>query len=407
MTKPPLHYRIAQRLGLVGHIGYSGLVNGPLGQNTPSPLYTFMLWLLKRGERRKLRQADDSYKNKLDAAINKVANEISSHSALPLPTNGTWVDSNIVLEPGDSITAFAVGRLFFSKSMEISLGTQTCIWYRIGTGNINRFSNNFELISSDHSGPLYFCVAEPGAFKSQAGDPNENRLPYKKTGDIELRLIRWKQAPKLSIKAAAEIEPSVFGDVYQSLSTCQELHHWRHLWRTGKSDIFSVDESDGSISCRTHGDIGIIQYPVDLPLDKDLSLSWSWLVTELPSDISETIRHTHDYLSIAVEFDDGLDLTYMWSSTLEKDTVFQCPLPWWDQRETHWVLRNPQDGTGRWFDEQRNLLEDYTQAIGPSVPARVVSVWLIAGSRWQNIRGSCQYRAIKLANAEETVVVHP
>lgn len=407
MSKPSLHYRIGQRLGLVGHIGYSGIINRPLGQNTPSPLYTFILWLLKRGDRRKQRLADDLYKNTLDAAIHKISSQIASQATLPLPADGTWVDSQIVLEPGDSITVFAAGRLLFSKAMEISLGTQTCIWYRIGAGNINRFSNNFELITSDQSGPLYFCVAEPGAFKSPVGDPNENRLPYKKAGDIELRLIRWAQEPKLSIKAAAELEPSIFGELYKSLNTCKELHHWRHLWRTGKSDIFSVDEKDGSISCRTHGDIGIIQYPVDIPLDKNLSLSWSWLVKELPSTISEQIRHTHDYLSIAVEFDDGLDLTYMWSSTLEKDTVFQCPLPWWDQRETHWVLRNAQDGTERWFDEQRYLLEDYQQAIGQSVPTRVVSVWLIAGSRWQHLRGSCQYRAIKLANAEQTITVHP
>ncbi len=407
MSKPTLHYRIGQRLGLVGHIGYADTTSASSGQTIPSPLYTFVLWLLKRGERRNQRLADDLYKNKLDAAINKVSTEIASHAVLPLPAKGTWVDSQIVLKPGESITVLAAGRLFFSKAMEISLGTQTCIWYRIGAGNINRLSNSSELITSDQGGPLHLCVAEPGAFQSQSGEPNKNRLPYKKTGDIELRLIRWAQEPKLSIKAAAKLEPSVFGPLYQSLSTCQGLHQWQHLWRTGKSDIFSVDTKDGSISCKTHGDIGIIQHPVDLPLDKDLSLSWSWLVKELPSDISEQIRHTHDYLSIAVEFDNGLDLTYMWSSTLKKGTIFQCPLPWWDQRETHWVLRNAQDGTDRWFDEQRNLLEDYKQAIGPSVPARVVSVWLIAGSRWQNIRGSCQYRSIELANAEETIVIHP
>jgi hypothetical protein len=39
---------------------------------------------------------------------------------------------------------------------------------------------------------------------------------------------------------------------------------------------------------------------------------------------------THDYLSGAVELDNGQDLTYLWSSSLPIGTAFRCPIVWWD-----------------------------------------------------------------------------
>ncbi len=150
-----------------------------------------------------------------------------------------------------------------------------------------------------------------------------------------------------------------------------------------------------------------MQYPVELPLGDDLSLQWEWKVDQLPSKLPEHIQPTHDYLSIAIEFDNGLDLTYMWSSELAVDTIFQCPLPWWDQRETHWVLRNNPAELGRWLHERRDVQADYRRAIGGSLPEKVVAVWLIANSAFQRGEGDCQYRGIQLQRGDaEVSVVH-
>jgi hypothetical protein len=119
-------------------------------------------------------------------------------------------------------------------------------------------------------------------------------------------------------------------------------------------------------------------------------------VEQLPSKLAEHIQPTHDYLSIAVEFDNGLDLTWMWSASLPVDTVFQCPLPWWDQRETHWVVRSGTADLGHWLSERRMLLADYQQAIGGTPPKEIVAVWLIANSVFQRGVGKCQYREIVL-----------
>ena len=167
----------------------------------------------------------------------------------------------------------------------------------------------------------------------------------------------------------------------------------------GQGRIFSTNGC-GEISCRTCGDVGIVQYPIDLRLDDALTLNWAWMAESLRSDLPENIQATHDYLSIAVEFDNGLDLTYMWSTELAEGTIFQCPLPWWDQRETHWVLRNDHEKLGHWLQERRSLLADYRRAIGGEPPERVVAVWLIANSVFQRGEGRCRYRDIGFDNVD-------
>jgi len=84
--------------------------------------------------------------------------------------------------------------------------------------------------------------------------------------------------------------------------------------------------------------------------------------------------------------------------------VFQCPLPWWDQRETHWVLRSGTQQLGQWLAERRSLLADYRAAIGGPDPQRVVGVWLIANTAFQRGVGECQYRRIVVEGDHAPVV---
>ena len=80
------------------------------------------------------------------------------------------------------------------------------------------------------------------------------------------------------------------------------------------------------------------------------TLRWSWRVDQLPIDLAEDTLPSHDYVSIAAEFDDGQDLTYYWSAALPEGTVYRCPIPTWASRETHVVVRSGRGhaGTGCW-----------------------------------------------------------
>jgi hypothetical protein len=148
------------------------------------------------------------------------------------------------------------------------------------------------------------------------------------------------------------------------------------------------------VCCDTRGDAGILQHPAALPLLPGTFLSWRWRVDSLPLDLREDSMPSHDYLSIAVEFDDGKDLTYLWSATLPVGTVFRCPLPAWKDKETHVVVRSGSAELGCWLDERRDVHEDYRRCIGG--PARsVVRVWLIAISLFQRGHGRCEYSGIE------------
>ena len=185
---------------------------------------------------------------------------------------------------------------------------------------------------------------------------------------------------------------------------------WRHLWRLGESRIFRAETGDQQpqrICCQTAQDVGILQYPVDIPLDRSTRLTWAWRADDLPSKLREDSLATHDYLSIAVEFENGRDLTYMWSAAMPEGKVFQCPLPWWNKRETHQVVRSDLAKLGMWLEEKQPVLDDYERAIGGPLPKRIVAVWLIAVSIFQRRKGRCSFARIKLKSDTGELFIGP
>jgi hypothetical protein len=141
---------------------------------------------------------------------------------------------------------------------------------------------------------------------------------------------------------------------------------WHYLWSIGDSGIFDAGQGargEPIIRCRVHDDASILQRPVHLQFDRSARRE-------------DTVRN-HDYLSVAVEFDNGQDLTYMWSGALASESSFRCPIPRWSGRETHMVVRSGTERLGEWVNEERNVWDDYGRAIG-TPPAGIVAVWLIA-----------------------------
>lgn len=182
---------------------------------------------------------------------------------------------------------------------------------------------------------------------------------------------------------------------------------WSYLWNIGRSNIFRkqpLETTDDCIHCQTQGDTGILQKDVDTVLDQHSEISWKWCVDELPSNLREDTVPSHDYMSIAVEFDNGRDITYYWSSTLPVGTGYDCPLPNWQGKEYHVVIRSGKEGLGEWKDERRNLFDDYKQYMGEP-PARIVRVWLIANSAFQRGKGDCKYSDIVLHNKQSLKVL--
>jgi Protein of unknown function (DUF3047) len=124
-----------------------------------------------------------------------------------------------------------------------------------------------------------------------------------------------------------------------------------------------------------------------------------------PSRLPEDTALTHDYLSVALEFDDGQDLTWYWSCCLPEGLSYRCPLPHWRRRETHIVARTGTADLGRWIDEERPVLADHQAAIGGPAPSRVVRAWLIAQTVPQPSHAAGEFGCIELVDGDQTLRV--
>jgi hypothetical protein len=165
------------------------------------------------------------------------------------------------------------------------------------------------------------------------------------------------------------------------------------------------DPTHRGVHSITSGDVGIIRKPIDLPLTATTELEFDWKYVALPALGPETDAATHDYHSVAVEFDNGQDLTWFWSRELAPGTKFRCPLPNWDQRETHMVLQSGRQGLGEWATHRRPIAEDYAEAVGGEKPARIVAVWFIANSYFGKQPGEAYFANVRLRDGDRVVEV--
>ena len=175
----------------------------------------------------------------------------------------------------------------------------------------------------------------------------------------------------------------------------------------GPADIYqrrlaAPDDPGPAVQMQVHTlrNVGILTRNVAVPLTPETRLSWRWKVDKLPSMVAENVVPKHDYLSIAVKFENGRDITYMWSAALEHGTGFECPLPDWKGREWHVVVRSGEADLGKWLAEERDVLADYARHVGGKTPGRIVQVWLISASIIQQGEGKATYGDISLTGRE-------
>ena len=78
---------------------------------------------------------------------------------------------------------------------------------------------------------------------------------------------------------------------------------------------------------------------------------------------------------------------------------------WWDSRETHYVLQGAEAPLGEWTTHTRNVLADYTSAVGREAPTRIVGVWFIANSLFGRQRAAASFANVVIRDGERQVSV--
>jgi hypothetical protein len=346
------------------------------------------------------------------AAIAACGEGLRQSAIMEIPADSPgWIDSGVVVDPGEWVTLLAVGEAKAPGDPPIGFPANLFLWRRIGPkGRIEKFAARTSTFRADAAGSIMLVAQYPGAWHDETGtfDPAWPRDAV--SGSYTVAILVWRPSADDGLALFAAHDTSGLGQEARidSSASSDLPAGWRPLWRTGASRVYHrrFEASEAShILCRCAADAAIIEYPTDVGLEPTTRLAWQWRVIELPSRTAEREATTHDYLSIAIAFDNGLDLTYMWSSSLPVGTSFRCPLPWWDKHETHQVVRSGAADLGRWLDEERPILEDYRAAIGGQPPSRIVGVWLIAVAAFQKRRGECEYRSIRLSGGGAPVVI--
>jgi hypothetical protein len=314
-----------------------------------------------------------------------------------------WTETEIKVAHGDRLSVFCAGRAWIKQHPEAWAEAHFALWLRIGERTeMFRTHQGSLTFTAGQSGRLYLSNVFPGQWVDAYGRmANPVVLQESAAGGFTVLIVRWRTDPAHGLSVLAG-HPGAAARLAQE--ELQRLHNpvvvpegWKYLPSLGDAGVFRrVDTPEGAvIRCHCDDDAMILQKSVEAPFTPDTRVRWSWKIESLPSTRAEDSRTTHDYLSLAVEFDNGQDLTYFWSAALEPERSFRCPIATWRQRETHVVIRSGHEGLGRWVSEKRDVWRDYQNAIG-SPPDRIVGVWLIAASVFQHGRGHCEYRDIEL-----------
>jgi len=318
-----------------------------------------------------------------------------------------WIETGIRLEPGDAFTALAEGEVVLLDEPRVSFGPALSLWFRVGkNGEIFKGTADTSTHTVRDAGPLYVAVGRIGWATRQGDTEGTDPGP---PGGFRVALIAWKGNPArclAALHAAIPDAPLLAREAERFASAPLRPQGWHYLWHVGDAQVYR-DEDFGDrpgIRAETRSDAAILVKSLDLPLTESTRLEWAWRMNELPSQVAEDSVPTHDYMSIAVEFENGQDLTYYWSATLPDGHGFRCPLPWWDQRETHVVARSGTAGLGQWHHQRATLRPDYERFVGKP-PRRIVGVWLISASAFSKSVGRTDYADVFIADSDRRVRV--
>lgn len=334
---------------------------------------------------------------------------IKDYYWLRMPANQPpWVASGAQLQADEEVSYFVEGRAYANRFLDIFVSPALQVWSRVGEqGEIFRGTRNSFTFRSQHPGQLMFGNYFPNDWLDHQGKRKQSDDVYKDiSGDLAILVIRWCDSAQDGLQRLQRIDDPglrLSNELQRLAQGVTTPPGWHYLWHLGPAEIYHTgqrEDGDPCIHCSTRGDVGILQRDVDMPLASDTEISWRWCVQQLPSTLREDTVPSHDYLSIAVEFDNGRDITYYWSATLPEGTGYDCPLPNWRGVEYHVVVRSGHSELGTWLDEKRNLFEDYRHYMGEP-PARVVRIWLIANSIFQRQQGRCDYANIVLHSGQD------
>lgn len=344
---------------------------------------------------------------------------IAATALMHLPGNvPPWQATGLTVQRGQQYSLFAGGRIGWSpRNPSLHGGPRFHLWARITPGgravNLAADSGTF---TADISGQLevgLYMGLWADAHGTLATPPD---LYARLQGALDCAIVVWRgQASEGMAHLCDRIpHPRLAAECARLRAPVVPPNGWHYLPEAGQAEIFTevTPASDPSphaghgreIRLEAEDDQGIIVHAADFPLTADTHLSWRWSAESLPSALAEDRPQTHDYFSVGAEFDNGRDLTWIWSAALAPGTHFPCPVAAWSARETHFVVQRGTPRPGEWHAHSRSVHADVETAMGPP-PARIVRIWLICVATFQHGRARARFADIQLTGGGRTLRV--
>jgi len=312
-----------------------------------------------------------------------------------------WVASNLVVREGDVFSISSLSTI--ANKLPKPWQAKYFLWFKIGeNGQAENLAFNDDYFSAKKSGEIFIAINLNGKlfWKNRMGKFSEeyDALPDSVI-DVNVKIINWVVEENFTSKLSDDENIDIAQSLLKNKKDKKKLPFgFQYIWELGQGNIFEAFSEDNrsGVHAETIDEAGIIKFPMDIALRQDIQIRFDWLYHRIPAVGSETLAHFHDYASIAVEFDNGQDITWFWSRDLEPMTFFRCPLSGWEKIETHIVLQSGTKGLGEWHSHERNLVDDYLMTVGGKLPKKIVGVWIIGNSVFQRQHGEARFANIKI-----------
>ena len=316
-----------------------------------------------------------------------------------------WINTGLKAAKGDKILVSVEGSLDIGLAAPME-GRQL-IWVRFGNdGGVFQLTFNDEIVTANNVGLLHVAFLNPPnvVLGNRKGKLNSSYKMIPET-DLDFKVFAAKLGgfrPDQTKFAKSLSKAERNAELVKSLPS-----GFDHLWYLGASNIFASKQTSRGpgVFVKTNDDGGIIKKDLDIPLTKTTEIDFSWLYRKLPATAPETTLPAHDYMSIAIEFDNGQDITWYWSHSLAPETFYRCPLAGWDKVETHIVVQSGQDGLGEWHEHKRNIFTDYSRSVGGEMPKKIVGVWFIGNSMFGRRDADAEFANISVQDGNTQISI--
>ncbi len=320
-----------------------------------------------------------------------------------------WTPTGLVVEKGATITWLADGDSWIAtrRGPHLDAALQLRVRTDVSSPALDGTGPTFTAVAR-HGGPIEVCSLFPGELRDSGERVSYDRMMPRAVfrGGFDVVLAVWDSATDVDARLAEAASHDPTGLCRRELERIRAPIASPVGWKPHDHVPLAGlhRERGGTIDVNCHGRVEIVCREVRAPLTETLGLRWRWRMNQLPATRAEDTILTHDYMSVAVEFDDGRDLSYHWSVALPNETCYRCPLPHWREREWHLVVRSGSAGLGEWHAEERTLARDRARAIPCTAPHEVVRVWLIVTCLASGGEARGSYADIEMV--DEGITIH-